>query len=256
MPRPCLICSDNAKLAKAAEMIAAGSSDQAVATALNALTPGAPAMSLMAVNRHRRLHIMKAAQDRLAIVAKGATQRQERQELATAVASGAPTPQQFVDAYFGLKAQAEKLQGIEDRLERMATLAEGNKSPTTVATVAAQQIRSVETGARLAGVGGYAPQKGVGVGDCQMFQVNIVLSSGERISVATGQPSTPPTLEASAIDDDQDDETLCATTVVEAAEVPVGGSTQHLEADRRPTEAADLPCMARLAAAFGAGVSR
>jgi hypothetical protein len=54
MPRPCLICSDIQKLAKATELIVASNSDQAVANALNALTPDAPAMSLMAVSRHRR----------------------------------------------------------------------------------------------------------------------------------------------------------------------------------------------------------
>src|SRR5689334_24257524 len=106
MPRPCLICSDNRKLTKAAELIAAGTSDRMVANALNALTPEKPPMSAMAVSRHRRAHIMKATQDRLAIVGKGAAQRNERQQLAAAAAASVPTPQEFVAAFFGLKAQA------------------------------------------------------------------------------------------------------------------------------------------------------
>jgi hypothetical protein len=44
MPRPCIICSDTKKLAKAAKLIAAGNSDQADADALNAMAPDAPPM--------------------------------------------------------------------------------------------------------------------------------------------------------------------------------------------------------------------
>ena len=185
MPRPCLICSDNQKLAKATELIVAGGSDQAVANALNALTPDAPPMSYMAVSRHRRLHIMKPAQDRLAIVSKGAAPRQELQDLAAAAAADAPTPQQFVDALFGLKAQGEKLQRIEDRLERMATLAEDNKSPTAVATVAAQQIRSFEAGAKLAGVGGFAAPRVAGIGDGVQFNLVMQFSDGRAARIGT-----------------------------------------------------------------------
>jgi hypothetical protein len=190
MPRPCLICSDHQKLTKAAELIVAGNSDQAVANALNALTPDIAPMSLMAVSRHRRLHIMKPVQDRLTVVSKGAAPRRERQQLALAAASGAPTPQQFVDAFFGLKAQGEKLQRIEDRLERMATLAEDSKSPGSVATVAAQQLRSVETGARLAGVGGYVPARAAGPGEGVQFNLTIQFGDGreERITTTTIRP--------------------------------------------------------------------
>jgi len=191
MPRPCLICSDNRKLAKAADLIAAGNSDQAVANALNAITPNGHPMSYMAVSRHRRMHIMKATQDRLAIVSKGAAPRQERQQLAVAAATGAPTPQAFVEAFFGLKVQAEKVQWIEDRLERMAAVAEDNQSPGGVATVAAQQLRSVETGARLAGTGGYAPQKANGVTDGAQFIVNFTFSGGrtQTITAAIAPPA-------------------------------------------------------------------
>jgi hypothetical protein len=164
----------------AAELIAAGNSDQAVANSLNAVTPDLPPMSFMAVSRHRRLHIMKSNQDRLAVISKGAGHRQERRELAAAAASDAPTPQEFVEAFFGLKAQAEKLQRIEERLERMAALAEDNQSPNGAAQVAAQQLRSVEVGARVAGVGGYAPQRVQEPVSGQTFAVNIIFASTEE----------------------------------------------------------------------------
>jgi len=195
MPRPCLICSDNRKLARAEELITAGNSDQVVANALNALTPDLPPMSSMAVSRHRRKHIMKATQDRLAIVGKGPAPRKERQQLAAAAAAGAPTPQEFVDAFFGLKAQAEKLQRIEERLERMAELAEQNNSPSGVATVAAQQLRSVETGAKLGGTGGYGAQKATGA---EGVQFNLVMHFGDHTERLTMTPLSPPSAQADA----------------------------------------------------------
>jgi hypothetical protein len=144
----------------------------------------------MAVQRHRTNHILKPAQDRLAIVSKGAGPRQERQQLATAAASDAPSPQDYADAFFGLKAQAEKLSRIEERLERMAAAAEGAGSSSGVAQLAAQQLRSVEVGAKLAGSGGYAPGKGPGEGGTGThFAVNIHLNGRvERVvQVLDGQ---------------------------------------------------------------------
>jgi hypothetical protein len=181
MPRPCLICSSELKTAKAAELMAAGLSDQAVANVLNEIDRSSPAMSYMAVSRHRRLHIVKTAQERLAIVTKGNAARRDRTQVAAAAAADAPTPAQFVEAFFGLKAQAEKLQRIEDRLERMAALAEESQSPNGVAQVAAQQLRSVEVGAKVAGIGGYgtqrAPEQG---GGAEKFQIKIVFQGAGR----------------------------------------------------------------------------
>ena len=203
MPRPCLICSDNQKLAKAAELITAGNSDQAVANALNALAPDAPPMSYMAVSRHRRLHILKPVQDRLAIISKGAAPRQELEQLAADAASDAPTPQQFVDAIFGLKAQGEKLQRIEDRLEKMASLAEDNKSPTVVATVTAQQLRSVEVGAKLAGAGGYAAPKAGPQGEGPQFNLVIQFANGREVGITTVAPGTTIDALAEPVEDDE-----------------------------------------------------
>jgi hypothetical protein len=210
MPRPCLICSSGVKSAKAAELVSAGLSDQAVANALNMLDPYSPPMSYMAVSRHRRLHIMKAAQEQLAIVGKGAGPRQERQQLATAAASDAPTPAQFVEAFFGLKAQAEKLQRIEDRLERMAVAAETNGSSTGVAALSAQALRGIETGAKLAALPGFVPQRLTGdTAPGTTFEVNIMFSDGKQETISVTTPTVPRTVidqvdhDADAGDEDQ-----------------------------------------------------
>ena len=62
-------------------------------------------------------------QDRLAILAKDADARRERQQLAAAASAEMPSAADFVDAYFGLRSQVEKLERIEQRLERMAVAA-------------------------------------------------------------------------------------------------------------------------------------
>ena len=182
--RPCLICSNNAKMAKAAELILAGSSDQSVANTLSAMTPNLPPLSEMAVSRHRRNHILKVAQDRLAIASKGAAPREERKQIAKAAAADTPTVQEFVDAFFGLKAQAEKLQRIEDRLERMAALAESNESATGVAALAGNQLRAVETGAKLVGTGGFATPKMANMGGGPLVQFTIQYSGAPPFSIS------------------------------------------------------------------------
>jgi hypothetical protein len=189
MPRPCLVCTHPDRSMIEA-MIDTGASDYEVGRQFD--------VERVSVGRHRRLHLIKPAQDRLAILARGSAERQQRRELAaTASSSDTPTPSEFVEAFFGLKAQAEKLQRIDDRLERMASLAEQQESPNGVAQLAAQQLRSVEVGARVAGVGGYAAQRGPEQGGgAGAFQINIVFQNAGRTetistietSLATEQP--------------------------------------------------------------------
>jgi hypothetical protein len=90
MPRPCLICSDTKKLAKAAKLIAAGSSDHAVADALNAMAPGAPPMSFMAVNRHRRNHVVAPAKALAEAAGKGREVAEQRAQVLAAAEAGGP----------------------------------------------------------------------------------------------------------------------------------------------------------------------
>jgi hypothetical protein len=175
MPRPCLVCTHPDRNA-IETLICTGASDYDVGRRFD--------LERVSIGRHRRLHLIKPAQDRLAILARDSAERQRRQELATTAASAdGPSPAEFVEAFFGLKAQAEKLQRIEDRLERMASLAEDNQSPNGVAQVAAQQLRSVEVGAKVAGVGGYGAQRGTEPGSGQTFSINILFSSGEQVSI-------------------------------------------------------------------------
>jgi hypothetical protein len=80
------------------------------------------------------------------------------------------------------------LERIESRLERMAVTAEANQSAQGVAVLSAQQLRGVETGARLAGIGGFAPARAADQAvPGQTFSVKILFSG-------TGQTETITTL--------------------------------------------------------------
>jgi len=185
MARPCLVCTHPSRHA-IEELNSAGASDYEVGRRFD--------LERVSIGRHRRLHLIKPAQDRLAVLAKDSVERQQRKNLAAVASSDTPTATQFVEAFFGLKAQAEKLQRIEDRLERMAALAEDNQSPNGVAQVAAQQLRSVEVGAKVAGVGGFAPAR---VADQaaggQTFSINILFGNGtvERITTVADSGQQP-----------------------------------------------------------------
>jgi hypothetical protein len=73
---------------------------------------------------------------------------------------------------------------IEARLERMADRAEAALAPNAVAVLAAQRFRGVETGARLAGIGGFAAGRGTdAAGGAPAFSVNIIFSSGQRETI-------------------------------------------------------------------------
>jgi hypothetical protein len=231
MARPCLICSSVTKTKLAGEMISAGNTDRAIADALNVAEPAAAPLSAMAVSRHRRNHVLDVTKQRLAVISKGSDARQNRVELAAAAAADAPTPQQFVEAFFGLKAQSEKLQRIEDRLERMAAVAETGGSTNGVAQLAAQQLRSVEVGAKLASTGGYAPAKSIGEGNATAFSVNFHFSGGMTETITVRQPAV----------------------AHPAGMVDEGKYDNAPEFAPPPLPAAPLSPVARLARGFGAG---
>ncbi len=197
MSNPCRICSHPGWFEQAGVWASEGLSDREVARRLG--------VDKSLVTRHRQRHVITPLKHRLAIAGKGDAPRRERQQLAAAAASDAPTPAQFVEAFFGLKAQAEKLQRIEDRLERVAVLAEESASPNAVAQVAAQQLRSVEVGARVAGVGGYATARAIDQPLAgQKFSINIIFAStGETVSITTPVQASAP---VSVIDGEPEDE--------------------------------------------------
>jgi hypothetical protein len=174
MPRPCIVCCRTDRSSIDA-LIATGASDYEVGRQFS--------IERVSVGRHRRQHVIKPAQDRLALLAKDSAARRERQELAAAVASDSPSTQALIEATLGLRAQMAKLTSIEQRLERMATLAEGAGSSGGVAQLAAQQFRGIETGAKLAGVGGFAPApQTVGQPSATpVFSIQMVFRNANRV---------------------------------------------------------------------------
>jgi hypothetical protein len=173
MSRPCIVCSHPSRQAIDA-LIDTGASDYEIGRRFS--------IERVSVGRHRREHVIKPAQDRLAILAKGTAERRERQELAAAAASDTPSIEALIEATLGLRRQMEKLTSIEQRLERMATLAEGAGSSAGVAALAAQQFRGIETGARLAGIGGYAPPRSpVQVPEGKRWTIQMVFPNAGKV---------------------------------------------------------------------------
>jgi hypothetical protein len=142
--RPCQICADAANLRTAAEMIAAGASDQAVASAIGGI-------SRMAVARHRQNHIERPAKAIVAAANKGKDVREEREQLVAAAEQG-----DIAAAFLSLERIACDLRRVQERLERTADAAEGDQQRLAVASLSGQQLRAAEVRAKLGGVGGYA----------------------------------------------------------------------------------------------------
>jgi hypothetical protein len=145
----------------------------------------------VSVGRHRRNHILRPTQDRMRLLSINREERDERQRLAAAVASDAPSTQALIEATLGLRAQMTKLTNIEQRLERMASNAEQSGAAASVAQLSAQQLRGVEVGAKLGSVGGYKPVAAIP----QSAERNIVTiemvfpNSGRREEIAlAGRP--------------------------------------------------------------------
>src|SRR5215469_16945036 len=109
MSRACLVCSRPDRQAIEA-LIGAGASDYEVGRRFG--------IERVSVGRHRRRHLIKPAQDRLALLAKDRDARLERARLADAVAADSPSTAALIEATLGLRAQMAKLTSIEQRLER------------------------------------------------------------------------------------------------------------------------------------------
>lgn len=132
----------------------------------------------MAVGRHRRAHLVAPLRAAVAALDRGREIGQQRADQSAAIAQADPLA---IAAALSLPRQVEKLVAIETRLERMAAVAEAGQSPASVATLSAQQLRGVEVGSRLAGVGSYAPQRGVDqIAAGMKFEVSIVFSDARR----------------------------------------------------------------------------
>jgi hypothetical protein len=159
-----------------------------------------------AVNRHRRFHIVKPNLDRAAIIAKDREAREHRRELAVAAASHEPPVSVLVESLLGLKAQALKIQNIEARLENLSRVAEGDKALGAAAQLAGAQLRSVEVGSRLAGTGGYAPQRTPTAGaPGERFSISIILGDKETHITTVAQPQPPVIEQEVDLQDEGDD---------------------------------------------------
>src|SRR5438067_608855 len=102
--RPCGICSSSDKMRRAAELVAAGSTDEAVGAELG--------VSRAAAQRHRSLHVVKPAKALVEAACKGQDAREKRQEIMAAAEAGDPT------AFVALAAIVNDLKKVHERLER------------------------------------------------------------------------------------------------------------------------------------------
>jgi hypothetical protein len=196
MSRPCRICTDQDRPAIDAALLG-GVPDRTVADRFR--------LPHSSVQRHRVNHLVRPAQDRLAIIARDSAEKRQRQELAQAAMADEPSVQSQVEAALGTRALLKKLGSIEDRLERMNARAEEAGSPTGVAALAGQQIRSLEFGAKLAGNPNFRPPSALPqASDKATVSIEIVFASAPKETIAlTGRPVIDgDKIDPTAIDDE------------------------------------------------------
>lgn len=181
--RPCTICVDASKARLAAELIASGASDQAVADRLG--------VGRMAANRHRKNHVEAPAKALVAAANKGIDVREQRAEMLAAAEAGDPS------AFVALASIVADLRKVHERLERTAYAAEQDNQRLAVASLSAQQLRAAEVRARVGGVGGYAPQKGRDGSEVPTFSLTINFGDGRTEQIV----ATPirPTIDAEPV---------------------------------------------------------
>src|SRR5438045_8183662 len=108
--RPCGICSSSDKMRRAAELVAAGSTDEAVGAELG--------VSRAAAQRHRSLHVVKPAKALVEAAGKGQDAREQRAQVLAAAEAGDPL------AFVALTQIVTDLRKVHERLERTADAAE------------------------------------------------------------------------------------------------------------------------------------
>lgn len=162
--RPCTICVDTSKARLAAELIASGASDQAVADQLG--------VGRMSANRHRKNHVEAPAKALVAAANKGIDAREQRAEMLAAAETGDPM------AFVALAAIVDDLRRVHERLERTAYAAEQDNQRLAVASLSSQQLRAAEVRAKIGEVGGYAPRKGREGGELLTFSLTINFGNG------------------------------------------------------------------------------
>lgn len=156
-------------------------------------------VSAMSISRHRRAHLVAPLRAAVAALDRGRAHQEQRAKQRAAIAQADPVA---ITEAIGMSAQVAKLIAIEQRLERMAAASETNGSATGVAVLSAQALRGIETGAKLAALPGFVPQRSIeGVSGEAKFAVHIVFSNGVNESISFGQapPIEHPRLDAGSV---------------------------------------------------------
>jgi hypothetical protein len=153
MPRICVVCS-SPKRAEIENAILSGGSVYELERKLS--------IGRSAIERHRRKHMQQVAENRAIVIERDRAARTGREVLKAAAASDEPPVSVLVEALLGTRTQALKIRAIEERLERVAAVAEADKASQHVAALSGQQLRAVEVGSRLAGNPNFAPRANEG----------------------------------------------------------------------------------------------
>lgn len=208
MARPCRICQTAALAKLVSKLVDQGVADRAIAARTG--------VSKSAVARHRAAHIVKPLQDKLSILTRDKEERQKRQAVAKVAASPeAPTLEQLIENWFGVRAAAENLHDVQEGLKRTFVRAEGAGMYGVIAPIANAQVRTIESGLRFSGHPNYTGPRGAGeaAGHAAKFAVQIVFQGADRTETITvGGPARAGAMIDSIADDvdhepdaDQDD---------------------------------------------------
>jgi hypothetical protein len=140
-------------------------------------------VSHMAIGRHRRAHIVVPLKAAVAALDRGRTEREQRMQQLEAIENGDPAA--IASALLSMETQVRKLAEVGARLSRVAAKAEQDDAPRHVAALSAQQLRGIETAAKLGGLGGFATPRDATAPAGEKFSVTIVLSGGKETKITT-----------------------------------------------------------------------
>ena len=194
MPRPCLVCQNPKHMQLVAKLVAEGVSDLRIAQQIG-MSGNAGRMS---VARHRTWHIQKPAEMVARAAAKDAPERKKRQELVEAVENG-----DQAQMFLGLNQITTDLQAVHARLTRVADAAEVAGNHGAIAPLSAQQLKSLDTRGKLAGLPGFVAPK-AGPAAETTFSVVFQFSGGREERIVTTVPGAP-TIDAVPLEEIQDD---------------------------------------------------
>ena len=169
----CTVCSSPEDMATVAEMGAAGHTDRAIAETLN--------IGRMSVQRHRTRHMT----GKVGMVA----QQRQAAEQRLAVLESAPPALFDPASYLSRDGIAADLDAIDRRLSVAAMAAAVDGRSAVLAQLSAQQLRLMETRAKLGEVGGYGRERSNGGGGSGAFTVSISINGREHSNIiATAYP--------------------------------------------------------------------